>query len=123
MTNSVVDPVRPNVQDRCSKKLTVVHPGMQSYTRSTRRRRYCDHFVMSVCDVFVCVCVLCSHDKTKTPDRNDLESGINSSPLCRIRLILGSKGQGSGNRVIILARTIYHPLQRTKLITVLRKLF
>jgi len=41
-----------------------------------RRRRYCDHFVMMVyvyvC-TYVCGCVLCQHDKTKTLDQNELK--------------------------------------------------
>jgi len=49
-----------------------------------RGRGYSDHFVM----MCVCGCV-CKHDKTKTPDRNDLK-------LCRSLLILGSNGQELG---------------------------
>jgi len=42
-----------------------------------RRRRCCDHFVtmyVSGC-VGMCVWGVCYHDKTKTPDRNELKLG------------------------------------------------
>ena len=42
-----------------------------------RRRRCCDHFVTTYVGMClgVCGCVLRQHDKTKTPDRNDLKLG------------------------------------------------